>query len=177
LEEAKASLAKTQAEVEDLSQSLAQEKMARAEAEASLDAAKNQKPDTSEADGLKGQLATLQATHTDSIKALETENTGYLAMLDEMKSDLLMAQKDLEAHQLEATAKIKTSEADYKDMHDSMTQLVEEAQTKVTDLEAKLTEAIKVAADKEKMFDELEAQIKVKDAELAEAKVGFVYWL
>jgi hypothetical protein len=63
----------------------------------------------------------------------------------------------LEKTQAELGRQKTESLADFKDMHESLTQLVEEANKKAADLEAHL----KVA----------EANLKVKDAELAEAKV------
>jgi chromosome segregation ATPase len=85
-----------------------------------------------------------------------------------------MAQKELEAHKLEADATVKTAKADYEDMHHTMTELVEAEQKKATDIQEKLEEAEKAVSAKEKLLEELEAQLKVKDAEIAEAKVSYL---
>lgn len=73
------------------------------------------------------------------------------------KDALLKAKADAAAYKIAADTKQQTSETDYMDMHDSLTQLVEEAEKK--------------AADKEALVKELEANLKVKDAEIAELKV------
>jgi hypothetical protein len=100
--------------------------------------------------------ATLMTAQQESAKATEE----HLAT----KDALLKAQAEAAAHKAAADTKQQTSEADYMDMHDSLTQLVEEAEKK--------------AADKEALVKELEANLKVKDAEIAELKVNpqiFIY--
>jgi hypothetical protein len=74
------------------------------------------------------------------------------------KDAFAKAQAETATQKIEFDAKHKTSKSDYKDMHESLTQLVEEANKKT--------------ADKEALIAELQANLKVKDAELAEAKVG-----
>ncbi len=135
---------------------------------AELQALKDQKPDTSEADALREELQALTAQHQVALIAaqrksqqvieehLATKETleGVQAELVRQKaedaSELAKAQAEIERQQRE-------SSSDYKDMHDSMTQLVEEANKNALDLEAQLREA--------------EANLKVKNAELVEAKV------
>ncbi len=56
-------------------------------------------------------------------------------------------------------------------MHDSMTQLVEEAQTLAAENIQKLANAEQHIGDADKKIAELTAQLKVREAELAEAKV------
>jgi chromosome segregation ATPase len=73
------------------------------------------------------------------------------------KAALEQAKAQLEEQKADVEAKLKTSQDDYLSMHSSLTELAEEAHKKVANLEARLKEA--------------EAQLKVKDAELAEAKV------
>jgi uncharacterized protein involved in exopolysaccharide biosynthesis len=69
----------------------------------------------------------------------------------------LATKASLEKAQVELTRQKAESQSDYNDLHDSMTQLAEEATKKAADVEARLKEA--------------EANLKVKEAELAEAKV------
>ena len=52
-----------------------------------------------------------------------------------------------------------------------MTALVEEANNNAKELQAKLLDTVKRAEDIEARVNELEAQLKVKEAEVAEAKV------
>jgi peptidoglycan hydrolase CwlO-like protein len=65
----------------------------------------------------------------------------------------------------------KTAEGDYKDMHDSMTQLVEEAQKLAAENMKKLAVSEQEVGEADKKIAELTAQLKVRDAELAEATV------
>jgi ElaB/YqjD/DUF883 family membrane-anchored ribosome-binding protein len=160
--------------------------MERATAQAELDSVRSQKPDTSEADGLREELAKLRDTHQASLKTLKEKSESQLnalrtelesnlqnarAELQSTQSDLALAQKDLEAHNLQAEAKVKTAKADYEDLHHTMTELVETEQKKVAELEEKLVAEQKQTAENLKKLEELDAQLKVKDAEIVEAKV------
>jgi hypothetical protein len=116
-----------------LKDELAREKSAKAAAQADLEALKDQH----------------QAAQQESAKATEE----HLAT----KDALLKAQAEAAALKAAADTKQQTSKADYMDMHESLTQLVEEAEKK--------------AADKEALVKELEANLKVKDAEIEELKV------
>lgn len=136
---------------------LAKEKSAKAAAEAELDALKTKKPDTSEADTLRKELQTLKDQHQAALMTAQQESAKATEEHIATKEALDKAQAEAASHKAAAEAKHQTSEADYKDMHDSLTQLVEEANKK--------------AADKEAHIKELEAKLKVKDAELAEANV------
>lgn len=184
--------------------------MARASAEADLDAVKSKKPDTSEVDALRKELQTLKDQHQASLltaqqemekateehlatkasleqaKAELEEHLATKASLEQAKAELEeqlaakasleqekaeleerlaakaaleQAKAQLEEQKADVEAKLKTSQDDYLSMHSSLTELAEEAHKKVANLEARLKEA--------------EAQLKVKDAELAEAKVCF----
>jgi predicted nuclease with TOPRIM domain len=93
--------------------------------------------------------ASLMTARQESAKATE-EHLATKASLEEAKAQL-------EAQKAEIQTKLKVSEDDYRSMHSSLTELAEEAHSKITDLEARLKET--------------EAQLKVKAAELAEAKV------
>lgn len=180
------SLAKVQEESEDLKQQLAETKMTNVELKAELDALKNQKPDTSAADALKDEIKTLKAKHVDELKALEAETKGAAGDVESLKIDLeakrqeletlkkeldsanedvLLAQKEHEAHKNDADAKIKNHQADYNDMYENMTTLVEDEQKKTA-------AAQKEAADAKAKFAEFEAQLKLKEAEIAEVKVS-----
>jgi chromosome segregation ATPase len=144
------SLLKAQAELDALKQDLAHEKMEKASAQADLEAVKSKKPDTSEADALRKELQTLKDQHHAALITAQQESA-------KATEEHLATKASLEKAQAELLRKKTESESDYKDMHDSLTQLVEEANKKAADLDAQLKEA--------------KANLKVKDAELAEAKV------
>ncbi|PBP18158.1 viral A-type inclusion protein repeat domain-containing protein [Diplocarpon rosae] len=149
LSETKVSLIKAQEELNALKQDFAVEKMAKVEAQAELDSAKNKKPDTSEADALRKELQLLKDQHQASSMTAQQESAKATEEHLATKSSLEKALAELETQKA-------TSRSDYKDMHDSLTQLAEEANKKASDLEARTKE--------------LEANLKVKDAELTEAK-------
>ncbi|TAQ89323.1 hypothetical protein B7494_g2330 [Chlorociboria aeruginascens] len=144
----KEELLKTQEELDGLKQDLANEKMAKASAEAALDAATNKKPDTSEADALRKELQTLKDQHQAALHTAQQESAKATEEHLSTKSSLDKAVAELNKQKA-------VSETDYLEMHDSLTQLVEEANKKNADLEARLKEQ--------------QAVIKVKDAEIAEA--------
>jgi chromosome segregation ATPase len=186
LSAAQESLAHAQAEVEEMGKQLAEEKMERMTALAELDAAKSMKPDTSAADALRDQLAAVQRDHELSTATAAADAKKLHGELEELKvklgaaeekhadlqGDLDLAQKTIEAHRDEADAKHKTAQADYQDLNDSMTALVEEANNRAKMLEAQLDEITSKSRDGAKKIEELEAQLKVKDAEIAEAKAS-----
>ena len=134
---------------------------------AELDAAKSAKPDTSAADGLKQQLATKE----EELAAIKTQLTATEEEFTNAKGDLDLATKDLDAYRAEADAKHKTAQADYQDLNDSMTALVEDGEKKRKELAEKLDEVQIQVEKQERDIDELHAQLKVKDAEIVEAKV------
>lgn len=142
-----------QAELDALRLELAQERSAQAAVQANLDALRK------ELQALKdANQASLITTQQESAKAAEE----YKAMNDA----LAKAQAEAANDKAIAETKLQTSKADYKDMHDSLTQLVEEAN--------------KGAADNDALVKELKANLKVKDAEIAELKVRvqvFLYHL
>jgi chromosome segregation ATPase len=144
------SLLKAQDELDALKQDLAHEKMEKASAQADLEAVKSKKPDTSEADALRKELQTLKDQHQAALMTAQQESA-------KATEEHLATKASLEKAEAELSRQKQESESDYKDLHDSMTQLVEEANKKAADVEARLKEA--------------EANLKVKDAELAEAKV------
>lgn len=120
---------------------------------------------------LKNQLQDRQA----NLQKLEAE-------IASIKRDNEVAAKEFEAHKDDTTAKAHKYEADYTDMYESMTSMVMEEHKKREILEKNLKDAeekLQLAEDKiqhaEKIqtrFDELHAQLRVKDAEIAEAKVS-----
>jgi chromosome segregation ATPase len=144
------SLLKVQAELNAVQQALALEKTQKASALADLDAAINKKPDTSEADGLRKELQALKDQHQATLKAAQQESA-------KATEEQLATKSALEKLQAEIGRQKAESSSDYRDMHGFLTQLVEEANKKAADAEARLKET--------------EAIVKVKDAELAEAKV------
>lgn len=138
--------------------------MARASAQADLDAAKNKKPDTSEIDGLRKELQAMKDQHQASLMTAQQESAKATQEHLATKTSLEKALANLDKQKIEAEEKSKTVESDLHDLNDSMTQLVEEANKKEA-------EANKQAADFEAKWKESQALLKVKDAELAEAKV------
>jgi chromosome segregation ATPase len=186
--------------MEEMAQQLAHEKLERTTAQAELDAVKSQKPDTTEVDAVKSKLSSLEKTHASALEKADANLAAARQEAAAIKEDLLMAQKEVETLRLEAEAKEQTHDADFKDMHDSLTQIAEQEKAKADALEAKIADVLKKAAEsdktlsevmsrvadaeekaeglarklaaQEKVVDELEAKIKVKDAELAEAKAS-----
>lgn len=150
-------LKKTESDIEALKADLAKEKSDKAEAQADLDALKTKKPDTSEADALRKELQALNKEHQAALTNLEQELAKATKEHGTTKDALAQAQAEADEHKAVIEKSHQTSQADYKDLHDSMAQLVEEANKK--------------AADKEALVAELEANLKVKDAEIAELKV------
>jgi len=148
--EMKSSLLKADAELDALKQDLAHEKMEKASAQADLEAAKSKKPDTSEADALRKELQALKDQHQAALMTAQQESA-------KATEEHLATKASLEKLQTELTRQKEESKSDYNSLHDSMGQLVEEATKKAADVEARLKEA--------------EANLKVKDAELAEVKV------
>jgi hypothetical protein len=146
-----------QAELDALKVELAQEKSGKAAAQADLDALKTKKPDTSKADALRKELQALKDQHQASLMTAQQESAKVTEEHLATKDALLKAQAEAAAHKAAADTKQQTSETDYMDMHESLTQLVEEAEKK--------------AADKEALVKELEANLKVKEAEIAELQV------
>ena len=140
-----------------LKQELALEKMTRTSAEADLDAVKSRKPDTSEADALRKELQALKDQHQAALMTSQQESAKATEEHLAAKATLEKVQAELEQQKTAADTQAKTSKADYQDLHDSFESIVQESTKKTTDLEARLKEA--------------EAVIKVKDAEIAEAKV------
>jgi len=114
-----------------------------------LETALNKKPDSSKADALREELQSLKNQHQAALHTAQQESAKATEEHLATKSALETAQAELDRQKAESVS-------DYKDMHESLTQLVEEANKKAEDLEARLKEA--------------EAHLKVKDAELAEAK-------
>ena len=192
-----------------MKENLAEEKMERVSAQAELDATKNKKPDTTEADNLRKELQALKTEHQASL--MTAQQTAAKATEEHLatKSALEKAQAQLEKEKSER-------KSDFEDMHGSLTQVCEEAtkrasdaeaevekiskkaatselqlegaNKKVSDAQAQLEEATKKAAHAEELLaaaskkasdadarlKEAEAVIKVKEAELAEAKVCLV---
>lgn len=143
-------MVEAQAELEELRKALAEEKMTRVNAQADLDAAKNKKPDTSEVDAVRKELQDLKDQHQASLMTAQQESA-------KATEEHLTTRAALESAQTELEKQKKERESDFNDMHSTLSQLCEEATKKAADIEAQLREA--------------EAIIKVKEAELAEAKV------
>jgi chromosome segregation ATPase len=124
--------------------------MEKASAQADLEAAKSKKPDTSEADALRKELQALKDQHQAALMTAQQESA-------KATEEHLATKASLEKLQAELARQKEESKSDYNSLHDSMGQLVEEATKEAADVETRLKEA--------------EANLKVKDAELAEVKV------
>lgn len=135
--------------------------MARASAEADLDAVKSKKQDMSEVESLRKEIQDLKNSHRASLVAAQQEAEKAVDDHNATKASLEQVKAQLDEHKAETENKLNTSRNDYITMHGSLTELAEEAHKKAADLEAQLSEA--------------QAQLKVKDAELAEAKVCTTY--
>jgi chromosome segregation ATPase len=103
-------------------------------------------------------------TLQQNVQAKEAEIKDLVEQIQTVKEDAALALKEFELHKNSTDAKMKNHDADYSDMYESMTAMVEEEQKKRTAAE-------KEAADIKAKFAEMEAHLKVKDAEIAEAKV------
>lgn len=117
-----------------------------------------------EVSDLKNELQQRQA----NLQKLEAEIVS-------IKKDNEVSAKELQAHLDETNAKAQKYEADYTDMYESMTAMVMEEHKKREALERSLKDAEEKIQQAEKIqsrFDELHAQLRVKDAEIAEAKVS-----
>ncbi|EQK98422.1 hypothetical protein OCS_05865 [Ophiocordyceps sinensis CO18] len=183
LQRTQEALANAECEVTELSQQLVQEKMERMTALADLDATKKVKTDTSEVETLRAELASLKMAQEEanmsvlaSLQAKQAEvDAGKAALtaaeerLAGMKHDLGLALQDLQEQQAEAEAKHKTALADYKDLNDSMTALVEEANNKAKGLEAKLEEATRRLEEATQELEEATQKLEEATQKLEEA--------
>lgn len=143
-------LADAEAERDELAQQLAVEKMDKIVAQADLEAALSKKPDNSEANGLRKELQALKDQHQAALMTAQQESAKATEEHLATKAESEKIRRELSSQKAESTS-------DYKDMHESLTQLIEESNKKSVDLEARLKET--------------EAHLKVKETELAEAKV------
>jgi hypothetical protein len=157
IQKTKESLLKAHAELDSLKQDLAAEKMERASAQADLDATKNKKPDTTEVDGLRKELQGLKDQHQAALMTAQQESAKATKEHLAMKAALEKTLNELEDQKIEAEKNVETAKNDYEDLNTVMTEEVEDARKKASEVEARLKE--------------YEALLKVKDAELAEAKV------
>lgn len=156
-EEYQATLAATK---EESSKAIEEHAAALKKVQTDLEVALSKGPDTSEVDTLHMELQTLKDQHQAALIAAQQEaaraSEEHVAALVSLEK----AQAELVSQMDASENKSKTFEEDYKSMHDLMTQLVEEANKKAT--------------DKDAVIAELEAKMKVRDAELAEAKAKAV---
>ncbi len=153
----KTDLAKAESEMDSLGGQLAQEKMDKFEAHAALDAAKNQKPDTAEADALRQEIETLKKAHEDALFAANSKSAKA--------SDDLKAGAGRPRHAAEGVRGLRAQRGG--EAEDRRGRLQRHARLYVG---AGRRGAEKMA-DAEKELEELADQLKVREAELAEAKV------
>jgi hypothetical protein len=88
------------------------------------------------------------------------------------RESLILTSKDLEELRIKSELKEKTAHADYSDLNDSMTTLVEEANKKVKEAEMNVEQLMKKLGEADLQNDQLQGQLQIKDAELAEAEVS-----
>ncbi|KOS23128.1 hypothetical protein ESCO_003732 [Escovopsis weberi] len=198
LEQTQDSLDTLQAESSDLSRQLAQEKMERMTLLAEFDAVKTVRSDTTAIDSLKSNLIATTKAYEETLSSVRMSLQAKQEELDISKSsyrhleerytllnqDLEFVKKSLDAFKADAHVKQGIAEADYNDLNESMTLLVEEANSKVKGLESRVEDlAMKVEigqkAEEEllrrneelrKREEEMLIQLKVRNAELAEEK-------
>jgi chromosome segregation ATPase len=180
LKTAQEELVAVQAEADDVGQQLALEKVERMTALAELDAVQTVKPDTTAINTLKAELMATTKAFQESLAAAKAELKSVRDDLADMeikytatRESFVVTSKDLEELRILSQKKEKTAHADYSDLNDSMTTLVEEANKRVKELEVNAERLTKKLVEAETKYDQLQAQLKIKDAELAEAEVGF----
>ncbi|KAL7783269.1 hypothetical protein V8C37DRAFT_397319 [Trichoderma ceciliae] len=183
LKTAQEEIVAVQAEADDVGQQLALEKVERMTALAELDAVKTVKPDTTAINTLKAELVATTRTFQDSMAAAKANLQASQTELKSAKDDyydmeekyaatresFIVTSKHLEDLRIVSQMKEKTAQADYSDLNDSMTTLVEEANKKVKESEMNVERLMKKLDEAEIKYDQLQAQLKIKDAELAEA--------
>lgn len=108
----KNSLLQVHGELDSLKELLAVEKMARASAEADLDAAKSKKPDTSEADALREELQTLKTKHQAAVLTAQEESAKATQEYQATKAALEKAESELAQEKAEIAEKAKAAEND-----------------------------------------------------------------
>lgn len=168
-----------QAEADDVGQQLALEKVERMTTLAELDAVQTAKPDTTAINTLKTELIATTKTFQDALTVVKAElksTRDNLADMEERytatRQSLILTSKDLDELRITSEMKEKTAHADYSDLNDSMTALVEEASKKVKESEMNAEQLKKNLVEADIKNGQLQAQLKIKDAELAEAEVG-----
>jgi hypothetical protein len=135
-----------------------------------------------ERDALSEQLQRVQKDLHALTQQLETERKETDALAQQLLDESMAKAEALAALDAARTAqdqvkmyqaRLQEAEArykhDYEEMHDSLTQLVEEAHRERDEQAAELQAR---AESMTKMIQEVQAQLKVKDAEIAEAKVS-----
>ncbi|KAH6608840.1 viral a-type inclusion repeat domain-containing [Trichoderma cornu-damae] len=184
LKAAQDELVAVQAEADDVGQQLVLEKVERMTALAELDAVKTMKPDNTAINKLKAELVATTKSFQDSLAAAKADLQACEAELKSVKADFhhmeekhtatresfAATAKDLEELRIVSQMREKTAQADYNDLNDSMTALVEEANKKVKESEMNVEQLVKKLDEAELRYDQLQAQLKIKDAELAEAE-------
>ncbi|KAL7807258.1 hypothetical protein V8C26DRAFT_423989 [Trichoderma gracile] len=187
LKAAQEQMVAVQAEADDVGQQLALEKVERMTALAELDAVK--RPDGAAVNNLRAELAATTKTFQDSLAAAKADLQACQAELKTARDDFFrmeqkytaaretfeITSKELEDLKTQAQIKEKTAQADYNDLNDSMTSLLEEANKKVKDSEMSAEQLLKKLEDADDRYEQLLAQLKIKDAELAEAEVRSPY--
>ena len=167
VQEWKTKYEKADEELGELGMRIATETMARAEAEANLDAAKSARPDTTEIDAVRAKLATL-----------EKESAEDKARIRDLENDAKTAEKAAAATRQEAAAAKQRAVADVDDVRAKLSDDVGVMQKKLDaahalndELEAQLAEAKTKVAERESVEAEYKAQLQARDAELKAAKV------
>ncbi|PTB67219.1 hypothetical protein BBK36DRAFT_1199995 [Trichoderma citrinoviride] len=163
LKAAQEQMVAVQAEADDVGQQLALEKLERMTALAELDAVK--RPDAAAINNLRAELAATTKTFQDSLAAAKADLQACQAELKTARDDFYRMEEKMQSQ-----IKEKTAQADYNDLNDSMTALLEEANKKVKESEMSAQQLLKKLEDADDRYEHLLAQLKIKDAELAEAE-------
>ncbi|KAL7815480.1 hypothetical protein V8C44DRAFT_24675 [Trichoderma aethiopicum] len=186
LKAAQEQMVAVQAEADDVGQQLALEKLERMTALAELDAVK--RPDAAAVNNLRAELAATTKTFQDSLAAAKADLQACQAELKTARDDFRrmeekytaaresyeITSRDLEELKMQSQIKEKTAQADYNDLNDSMTALLEEANRKVKESELGAEQLLKKLEDADDRYEQLLAQLRIKDAELAEAELSKV---
>ncbi|KKP01177.1 hypothetical protein THAR02_06703 [Trichoderma harzianum] len=124
-----------------------------------------------EADDVSQQLAGEKMERMVALAELDAvKRPQDSTALNNLKAELAAVRAELQATQAELKKKEDVARNDYNDLNDSMTTLLEEANKKSTESQLQVEQFMKKLEDADDKYDQLLAQFKIKNAELAEAE-------
>ncbi|PNP50249.1 hypothetical protein THARTR1_09080 [Trichoderma harzianum] len=124
-----------------------------------------------EADEVSQQLAQEKMERMVALAELDAvKRPQDSTALNNLKAELAAVRQELQATQAELKKKEDVARNDYNDLNDSMTTLLEEANKKSTESQLQVEQFMKKLEDADDKYDQLLAQFKIKNAELAEAE-------